>query len=316
MKIDCPGIYRGVDSADYFADPCPEPSLSQSICKLILDRSPLHAMHEHPRLRSGVVGDDEAEKYDKAKAIGNAAHAIMIGRGKTLAIVQANDFKTKAAQELRDAATSAGNTPILAKHFETAAEIVHAGRAQLLRHEDHDAFTNGAGEVALIWNDDGIWCRALVDWLHDDLRTVDDYKTSGMSMAPHIIGIRAETAGWHVQAAFIERGMDALDPKGAGRRRFRFIGQEQDGRPYGLTSMHMDEHWLTMGRKKVFAAMALWRSALKTNRWPGYGSHAVRPEYPTYREKQWLDRELNGDFDAAESGRQALQGNGNTTMAG
>lgn len=297
MKIDKPGIYRGVDSADYFADPAPEPSLSQSLCKVLLERSALKAMHEHPRLQPPATEDDEGEKYLKAQAIGNAAHALMIGRGKTVEVIDFDNFKKADAQTLRDAAYADGRTPVLKKHFQIATDIVAAGREKLKRHEYHDAFQNGSGEVALIWQDDGIWCRALVDWLHDDLRTVDDYKTSGMSMAPHMIGLRAETAGWHIQAAFIERGLDALDPAGRGRRQFRFIAQEQDGRPYDLTAMPMDEHWMTMGRKKVQAAMTKWRAALKSGRWEGYSLQAVRPEYPTYKEKQWLERELSGEFE-------------------
>lgn len=298
-KVISQGIYRDMDSATYFADPAPEPSLSQSICKVLLERSPLHAKFEHPRLRPPTLDDEDAEKYDKPKAIGTAAHAIMIGRGKTLEIVKANDFKGGEAKKLRDAAYAEGKTPILEKHLVVASDIVASGLQQLQRHEDSDAFQHGAGEVALIWQDDGtgIWCRALVDWLHDDLRIVDDYKTSGMSMAPHVIGLRAETAGWHIQAAFIERGLDTLDPAGAGRRRFRFIAQEQDGKPYALTSMHMDNHWLTMGRKKVQAAMSMWHAAIRTGRWQGYGTRAVHPEYPGFREKQWLERELSGEFE-------------------
>lgn len=296
-----PGIYRDMDFATYFADPCDEPSLSQSICKVLLERSPWHAANEHPRLPPHPLDDDEGEKYDKAKAIGDASHAIMIGRGKTVEIVRAKDFKGGDAKKLRDSAYAAGRTPILEKHFETATEIVASGLSQLAHHEDSDAFQRGSGEVALIWQEDsGIWCRSLVDWLHDDLCTVDDYKTSGMSMAPHVIGLRAETAGWHIQAAFIERGLNALDAAGAGRRLFRFIGQEQK-RPYALTSMHMDEHWLTMGRKKVAVAMGMWHAAIKTDRWPGYGSRAVHPEYPSFREKQWLERELSGEFESDPS---------------
>jgi len=292
------GIYRDIDPATYYADPCEEPSLSQSICKILLERSAWHAAHEHPRLPPHPQADeDETEKYDKPKAVGTAAHAVMIGRGKTLEILDFNDFKSGDAKKARDAAYRASKAPILEKHYAVAVDVVSSGLLQLRDHEDSDAFKNGSGEVALIWQDDGIWCRALVDWLHDDLRTMDDYKTSAMSMAPHVIGMRAETAGWHVQAAFIERGLDILDPAGAGRRRFRFIGQEQAARPYALTSVHMDEHWLTLGRKKVDAAMSIWRRSMQSGKWPGYGSRPIVPEYPAFREKAWLERELSGEFE-------------------
>jgi hypothetical protein len=32
--------------------------------------------------------------------------------------------------------------------------------------------------------------------------------------------------GWHIQAAMGERGLDAIDPRNAGRRRFLFVVQE------------------------------------------------------------------------------------------
>src|SRR6266404_3217428 len=136
MKIDKPGIYRGIESADYFSDPCPEPSLSQSICKVILERSPLHARHEHPRLRPATTDDDETEKYDKPKAVGNAAHSIMIGRGKELFVIKANDFRTNDAKVKRDGAVEAGKTPILEKHLAIASDIVASGLEQLKHHED------------------------------------------------------------------------------------------------------------------------------------------------------------------------------------
>jgi hypothetical protein len=298
MRIDKPGIYRGVASADYFADPAPEPSLSQSLIKTILDQSPMHAASQHPRI-TPAFGDDEAgEKYDKAKAIGNAAHATMIGRGKDIVVIREfEDFKKQAAKDLRDAAFALGQVPILQKHFDAATDMVRAGWEQLRDHEDRDAFTEGDGEVALVWQEGEIWCRALIDWLHTDLRTVDDYKTSGMSMAPHVIGLRAETAGWHVQAAFIERGLDLLDPAGAGRRKFRFVGQEQDA-PWGLTVMHMTPQWMTMGKKKVDAAMTLWRQAMRSGTFRGYPNVGVTPDYPGFRESQWLERELSGEFEA------------------
>ena len=291
MKIINPGIYRGIADADYRADPCPEPSLTQSLVKILIDRSPYHAWVQSPRLNPQFEYDDDT-KYD----IGNVAHRLVLGRGKEIDVVDFADWRTKASQEAREKAADEGKIAVLRHQFDQSSDMAAAARKQLDRHEDADAFTAGAAEVMIAWQEDGIWFRALIDWLHDDLRTVDDFKTSGMSMAPHVIGIRAEAAGWHIQAAFIERGLDILDPAGAGRRRYRFIAQETD-QPHALTVMHMDEHWLTMGRKQVDAGVALWRRSLVAHRWPGYPPRAVVPEFPGFKESRWLDREMSGEFE-------------------
>lgn len=291
MKIEKPGIYRGVSDADYRSDPCPIPSFTQSLCKVIIERSPKHAWVASPRLNPQFEYDDDT-KFD----IGNVAHKLVLGRGKEIEVLDFDDWRTKAAKEAREEAADAGKIAVLKHQFQQAFDMAGRAQVQLSKHEDRDAFTNGDAEVMIAWEEDGIWFRSLIDWLHTDLRTVDDFKTSGMSMAPHIIGIRAETAGWHVQAAFIERGLDILDPAGAGRRRFRFIGQETD-EPNALNVMHMNNYWMTMGRKKVAAGVELWRAASKTNRWPGYPRKAITPDFPGFKEKQWLERELAGDFE-------------------
>lgn len=291
MKITVPGIYRGVSEADYRADPCPSPSLTQSLCKIILAGSPKHAWTENPRLNPDFEPDDDT-KFD----VGNAAHRLVLGRGKDFEIVKASDWRTKAAQEAREKAADEGKIGILQHQFEQAVDMAEAAQAQIKRHEDNDAFTAGDAEVMIAWEEGGVWFRALVDWLHADLRTVDDFKSTGMCVADHAIGRLAANANWHLQAAFIERGLDILDPAGAGRRRFRFIAQE-NYKPHALNVMHMSEHWMTMGRKHVEAAVSKWRPAVTSNRWPGYGTRPVVPEYPAYHERQWLERELSGEFE-------------------
>lgn len=302
MKIDKPGIYRGVSEADYRADPCPIPSFTQSLCKVIIDRSPKHAWIASPRLNPQFEYDDDT-KFD----IGNVAHRLVLGRGKEIEVVDFADWRTKASQETRENAADQGRIAVLRHQFDKAAAIAEAAKVQLSRHEARSAFTGGDGEVMIAWEEDGVWFRSLIDWLHTDLRTIDDYKTSGMSMASHVLGGRAEAAGWHIQAAFIERGLDALDAAGAGRRLFRFIAQETD-EPHALNVMSMDNYWMTMGRKKVAAGIDLWRAASKTNRWAGYGREMVRPDFPTFKEKQWLDRELAGDFEPQNDTKMIMAG--------
>ena len=294
MKITKPGIYRDISEADYRADPFGG-SFTQSLAKVLLAHSPLHA-REESALAEPREDDDEAEKYVKAQAIGNAVHKEILGRGKEIEVLDFKDFKKDDAKKARDGAVAAGRVPILTKHKLVADRMLARAREQLRRHEDKDAFTAGSGEVMICWQEDGVWFRALVDWLSDDLRTVDDYKSSGMSLAEHVLGRRAETAGWHVQHAFIARGLDVLDPDGAGRRRHRNIAQEQF-HPFALNVMRHDKYWLTMGRKKVEAAVSTWKAARISNRWHCYPPVSVCPEYPKYAESQWLDREVAGDFD-------------------
>lgn len=284
------GIYRDMDSATYFADPAPEPSLSQSIAKVILDHSPLHAKLAHPRLCPAVADDEVDEKYVKAQAIGNAAHKIILGRGKEIDVLEFNDFRTKEAKLARNLAEKAGRVVILEKHMTSVEAMVAAAWAQIERHEAKLTFKEGSGEVAIICEEDGIWLRSLVDWLGHDLRAVDDYKSGGVSVAPHVIGFRMVDQGWDIQAAMQERILDALDPAGAGRRKHRFIAQENKP-PYALTVCEMSESVMTMGRKKLQTAIDLWRIAVETGRWSGYSRRIIIPEYPGWQETRWLQRE-------------------------
>lgn len=291
MKITEPGIYRGISEADYRSDPCPEPSLTQSLCKILIERSPQHAWTECPRLNPNYKPDDDT-KFD----IGNVAHRLILGRGKEIEIVQFDDWRKKEAQAARETAAAAGKIAVLDHQFRQSSDMVEAAWLQLRKHEDRDAFTEGAAEVMIAWQEGGVWFRSLVDWLHDDLRIVDDYKTTAKSVADHVIGHVAQSAGWETQAAFIERGLDILDPANAGRRLFRFIAQETDD-PFAVNTMHMDNEWMTWGRKKVAAGVSKWVAAIKSNRWSAYSNRPVSPAYPAYSGKTWLERELSGEFE-------------------
>jgi hypothetical protein len=295
MKIDKPGIYRGVESEHYFADPCPEPSLSQSLCKILIEQSPLHARMAHPRLAPPVLEDEETEKYDKAKAIGNAAHSLMIGRGKSMAIIDHPNFTTKAAKEARAEAVAAGQEPILAKHFRTADAMFSAARMQLDQIEGCSrAFRvgSGDGEVVIANCEDGLWLRSMIDWITPDLREVWDLKTSGMSASPYSTGKLMASAGWHLQAAMHERILDALDPEGAGRRKYRYVCQENEP-PFALTVNEIGESALTIGRKQIQYAIDIWRRCVATDTWPAYPLRIIRPELPGWAETSWINREIH-----------------------
>lgn len=291
MKIDKPGIFYDVSEEDYRNDPCPSPSLTQSLIKILIERSPQHAWFACPSLNPDHEPDSDT-KFD----LGNIVHRLVLGRGKDIEVIQFDDWRKKAAQDAREEAAEQGKIAVLQHQFEQATEMAAAAWRQLERHEDRDAFQNGRSEVMIAWQEGGIWLRSLIDHLTDDLRTVTDFKSTGMSVADHVLGQRAIGGMWHLQMAFIERGLDALDPAGAGRRRYRNIAQETD-KPHALNVMRMDEHWLTLGRKHVEAGISKWIPAIKTNHWRGYSTRSITPEYPAFHENKWLERELSGEFE-------------------
>src|SRR6266849_558080 len=136
MKIDKPGIFYDMSADDYFADPAPDgfPSLTQSLCKILIEQSPLHAKMAHPRLAPPINEEDETvEKYDGAKAIGNAAHFLMLQRGKKIKIIEQKNFTTKHAKQEKQAGLAAGLEPVLIKHWDIAVAMSRAAWSQLGR---------------------------------------------------------------------------------------------------------------------------------------------------------------------------------------
>jgi hypothetical protein len=308
--IEKPGVYFDMPAADYFADPCPAPSLTQSMAKLLIAKSPLHAKCAHPRLRDAPPEDEPVEKYEKAKAIGSAAHAVMIGRGKDLEIADFDAWRSNDAKAVRENAEHLGKVPILRHHFDLACKLVEAAHDQLYAGNFH-AFDgeHGRGEVCVAWNEDGFWLRTLIDWLPTDRRIVWDYKTTEMSAAPHGIGRMMVDMGWDIQAAMHERGLAAvMDGVGSIGRRFRFVVQEQED-PYALTVCELPDAVMEMGRKKLAYAVRLWRACMRSGVWPAYPPEVYEPQYPAWAEQAWLNREVS------EAARER-HGNGNVLMAG
>jgi hypothetical protein len=201
-----PGIYTDMTAADYHADPCPNPSLTQSVAKVLLQRSPLHAWHAHPRLNPDYQHDD-ATKFD----IGNIAHKMLLGRGKEIVVLEGfDDWRTKAAKEARDEAAAAGKLAVLGKHAARADRMVNAARAQLELRGLGDLFgADGDSEAVVAWIEDGFWFRQMIDWLSDDRLIFADYKTTDESAAPDALARKMVNDGWHIQAAMGERGLSA-----------------------------------------------------------------------------------------------------------
>jgi hypothetical protein len=273
-----------ISAAEYHADaPCPTPSLSSSIAKILLTRSPLHAWTAHPRLNPAFERT-EAEHFD----IGTIAHAMLLQGVEVATVIEANDWRTKAAQEQRDEARRAGRVPILRKHYDRVVAMVESAREQLARHRDAaDMFTCGLPEQTILWEEDGVWLRARLDWLHTGNALIDDYKTTGVSAHPDAFTRTLYGNGYDIQEAFYRRAVLAATGIEA---RFRFCVQET-APPHALTVVELDPGSKALGDRKVEEAIRIWRKCLKGNHWPGYPDLTCFSTIPPWAEAQWLTYE-------------------------
>jgi len=291
-----PGRYK-LAAKDYHADPCPRPSLSSTIAKILLKESPLHAWHNHPRLNTKIT-PRQATFMD----IGSVAHELLLQDGSRTVVIDAPDYRTKAAQDAKAKAYAEGKVPILSKHYVGAQAMVVTAITYL-----RECFGNRTvkamlkdpanhTEQALIWQDQSshpgaapVWCRSMVDWLQED-GTIVDYKTTATSVRSDNIERHLFAMDYHVQNAFYERGMDRLFPDGAGHRRFLFLFQEVTP-PFACQLIRVDEGALHIARRMVHEAIDDWSWCLDNGQWPSYPARACTVMMPNWQTDKWMRHE-------------------------
>ncbi len=274
-------------AAEYHADPTPEPSLSSSIVKILCSSSPAHAQVAHPRLNPQAE-DENATHFD----IGTVAHAILLEGADVVQLVDAPDWRTKIAQAQRDAARAKGKVPLLKGKFADVEQMVAAASEQLAPFSQLAIFNHkyGKPEQTVIWKEDDVWCRARIDWLHDDHTAIDDYKSTSASANPDVLARTMFANGWDTQAAWYLRGLRAVG-RAAQEREFRFVVQETYA-PYALSVIGVGPDVLTIGEKKALYALERWRICLRTADWPAYPTRVCYPTLPAWEENRWLEKEL------------------------
>lgn len=296
------GIHHGIPEARYHADPAPEPSLSNSIAKLLVRQSPLHAWHRHPRLNP----DHEPDESGDAADMGSIIHKLLLGVGAEIEEVRVrygakhekagqfvSDWRTKEAAEARDAARDAGRIPVLPHVLEQAHRAAAAARKQLARHPDGSMlFAPGKPEATLVWQEDVIWCRARVDWLLDDTSLPPlDLKTTKLSAAPDSWERRVQQE-YSMQAAFYARGLRALGRPSRHPMLFLVVEQEP---PFGVSVLAPAPSLIDLAEKEVERAIQIWTRCIREDSWPGY------PPFTAYVEaKPWqvVDAELRAGREA------------------
>ena len=284
-----PGLYRElVSEMAYHSDPVATPSLSSGVAKILLEKTPRHAWMAHPRLNPNYVAETKP-----AFDLGSAAHTLMLQSGAAIEVIDAADYRTKAAKDARDEAHANFKTPILVGKMLEVVEMVNAGREQmagLADPIDRAAFSPGTGrpEQTMVWQEGDVWCRARLDWEPDDRNAFHDYKTTGQSAQPEAWAKTLYNVGGDVQAGFYRRGIRAV--LGVEVPEWRYIVQETKA-PYALSVVALSAGALDMAERKAKAAIKLWSRCMAEGKWPGYPSEVYYVDPPAYEEVRWCARE-------------------------
>lgn len=256
-----PGLHEMPEDC-YHADPCATPSYSNSIGKVLIAQSPAHAWHAHPKLNPAH------ELYEDSRFdLGTAAHdALLLGSSARIAVIDAADWRTKAAKAARDEARANGLLPILAKHDYAVRKMVEKAKACIERSEYAGVLDAGDAERVVIWNENGVLCRSRIDWLTADRTLILDYKTTEDAAPEPWARGHMTKLGYDMQAELYPRGV--LATCGVAPR-FVFLVQEIN-RPYECSFVTLSEPARQLAEAKNNFAMDLWAKCLKANRWPGY----------------------------------------------
>lgn len=282
-----PGIYE-IPDEEYHRDPCVEPSLSSGVARLLLTRSPRHAFLAHPRL-SPAGFEAPTNRMD----LGSAAHAALCGGGLGMvAFIDAEDWRTKAAKEKRDAARKEGRIPILAKFSDALKEMVWTAEDKLERCAlTRGALSHGLCERTVVSTYEGAsgqrrWLRCKPDIMTPDLSVLIDYKTTGdaepSDFQRTIVGM-----GYDVQAAHY---LDTVNRWQNCAGTFVFLVQETDY-PFSCSLVGVGPTMLELGEMKAERARRMWDACLTTGKWRAFPDDVAWAEAPGYAGPKWLDRE-------------------------
>ena len=258
------GIYTGISDTDYHADPR---SLSSSGARALLQPGGPAKFRYAPRV--------EKSEYD----FGHVAHALILGEGSLIAVIDAKDWRTKAAKEARDEARAAGQVPVLADTYTAGESLARAATTHPL---GEILFAEGIPEQSVYWHDEhtGVRLRCRPDWMTPGDRPIQvDVKTT-KSAAPRDFAKSCGDYGYHQQQAFY---VDGLAAHGVDTQ-FLFFAIEKTP-PFLCSVIELPPEAVAVGRSLNRAAVDLYARCVETDTWPGYPAVIHRPELPEWTYK-------------------------------
>lgn len=259
------------------------PKLSPSIAHVLTSESPLHAWTIHR-----LLGNKPRPVTD-AQEKGRLLHALLLRGAELVEVIDADDYRTKAAKEARDAARAANRIPVLADKHAAALVAVERIREAIdrlgLLHLD-----TGHAEHRVEWSEGAADCSGVLDWVSDDAALIADLKTTEGSAHPDVCAAKLLKEGGVIQDTAYRRAIGSLHPEMLGRVRMVFLFA-QTVEPYAVTAVECGGSMQEIGAARWSRAVDVWTHCLGKGRerehWPSYADGVVKVDAPA-----WAMREV------------------------
>jgi len=303
IMIDKPGFYPEITSRQYFAEPCPEPALTNSGIKTLMGKTPADFAYEHP----AITPDSPEAASTAAQRLGDVSHQLSLDKGRGYAIGEYSAWQSGDAKAFKAAAESAGLTPVKRAEYDKAAIMAEIMKVKI-RHALK--LIGAAGgliepeggwpyqtEAVAAWQEDTpsgpIWCRMMMDVWCEPLWTVIDPKFS-KQLHGDILARQMANMGWDQQAAFYGRGIENLIPAARGKVTFVNILVSPDA-PHVSRIVKIEEAWRYSSQLDIEAATKTFAAHLKAGVWPAYPDGIETLSAPEWLIKQRMGKHEFGD---------------------
>jgi PDDEXK-like domain of unknown function (DUF3799) len=277
-------------------------AISSGLCHRILAQSPLHAWIDSP-------WNPAREQDNSAVAdIGTIAHACLLEGGtNALAVIDPEDYHAKngnipdgwtnkAIRGARDTARAEGKIPILVEQFEGVHMMVIAAKTYLASSELAGILDDGEPEVTMLFDMNGLACKARADFLATDRRICLSYKTTLGSAKPDA-WIRTQLPGYDAATLFYERAVCIA--YGVDSCLAVHLVQEQHP-PYSCSLVALSPAWRELAAAKLDSALETWRRCVENDAWPAYPTRIAYAEPRAWQINEAEEMQVNTAFSEVE----------------
>jgi hypothetical protein len=242
-------------------------ALSASTIKTLLQKSAAHA-----RMQQINPHDDPTPQQER----GTIRHALTLGEDDIIQLIDAPDFRTKAAQQARDDARQAGRIPVIADKAAELYAIAATARLQIESALSIHLDTDGQAETSLFWNEGALKCKARPDWLNNDNSLIVDLKFTELTQSAWIKSLSSN--GYDVQSEWYRRAV-RMDLE----QECRFIFAVCETLPpYPVYFVELTGAYRAIADVKIERALQIWGACIESNIFPCYSQEIIELDPPAW----------------------------------